>query len=855
MHQSLVYLSVVVLGLIIVLVFTFFAIEENFVLRDTYISVKLNGTYPLNMISFRDSQDLHYYSENPNIATIDDKGNVEAHNLGETNIIVKSKYKLFKRIVTVRVSNFSVYSIVFEEENIKLNNGNTYTLNPILNGDSNIRSNLEYTSSNDSVATVSPNGTIMAIETGITTITATDKQSHVSSSINVLVNQEEMNELAVNASDIQDEEEEIITASEIKLNSSRINMYIGDVRKLSAVVLPSNVTIPGVTFSSSDTKIATVDKDGMITAKGTGICNIFVNSNDGVISTSILVKVIGNKVRITGLNLEKKEINLSLNELYLIKPVITPTNASDIKINYISSNSDIASVDSTGLVHANNPGTATILAISRDGNKLASMNINVSDKAIKKNNIFKVNLKNYKTSMISGNTYDMEAVIMSKDGNKLDYFMTSSNQEVIRILAPGKVQAVAAGMAFIDIYTSDNSYHDTKLVTVLPGVIEPESIYINKTNVQIVKGKTFELVANVNPENASKKEITWSSSNNKIATVSSKGVVKANGVGTVTITATAKGTGIKRNVRVVVVNNSKLIDVRNRKLIPYYINFKVYDKGTSNMRAMQNFTIANYGSNNPIVYVSFPAQSTIPKGVSATKDLKKKLMQTIIVRIPKSEFYKPGSKSRSYMFLNNAGHGQSLDLDKDASYIWTNGSGYVEKDSKGIMWGRSKSTDKVKYKANKDTSGYTPAIRTYLGQNNVLLKNPEVAFDWDNDLAAIRSGINVSIYKASDLNRNKHTLIYSFNIANKAIDGTNYSRQGHDLANGYYYQYRGYVGSKMYIEAYNYAGELIYTYIFNPGFSKQESEGLKIYNNRIYIGITKNCAGCNGKSNNIYFFE
>ena len=92
-------------------------------------------------------------------------------------------------------------------------------------------------------------------------------------------------------------------------------------------------------------------------------------------------------------------------------------------------------------------------------------------------------------------------------------------------------------------------------------------------------------------------------------------------------------------------------------------------------------------------------------------------------------------------------------------------------------------------------------------------------------------------------------------MANKASDGTSASRQGHAVANGYYYQYRGYVGTKLYIEVYNYIGELQYTYIFNPKLTNQEAEGLKIYNNHVYIGITASCPKCSGRVNNIYYFK
>ena len=59
----------------------------------------------------------------------------------------------------------------------------------------------------------------------------------------------------------------------------------------------------------------------------------------------------------------------------------------------------------------------------------------------------------------------------------------------------------------------------------------------------------------------------------------------------------------------------------------------------------------------------------------------------------------------------------------------------------------------------------------------------------------------------------------------------------------------------MSVEVYNFAGEFQYTHTFNPKFNKQEPEGLKIYDDKIYIGITSKCPGCVGRLNSIYYFK
>ena len=287
--------------------------------------------------------------------------------------------------------------------------------------------------------------------------------------------------------------------------------------------------------------------------------------------------------------------------------------------------------------------------------------------------------------------------------------------------------------------------------------------------------------------------------------------------------------------------------------VPYYNNFKIYEKDGSAVRTMQNFAIGNYGKDNEFIYVSYPFISHVSKLSSYNK---KGLVQTNIVKIYRKDINSPRSKNRKYMYIKNGGHGQSLDIDKDNNYIWVNGNSIITRDSDGVYWGGNLSNIKVKFTSNKVNSNIKVLNRfTVKKDNGTYYNNVEIAFDWDNDLAASRSGGNVFIYKASELLKGKKILLYQFYVPAKSIDGTNYSRQGIDINDGYYYQFRGIVSSKMLVEVYNFAGEYQYTYTFNPKFSKQEPEGLKIYDDKIYVGITSKCPGCVGRLNSIYYFK
>ena len=112
---------------------------------------------------------------------------------------------------------------------------------------------------------------------------------------------------------------------------------------------------------------------------------------------------------------------------------------------------------------------------------------------------------------------------------------TSSNAKVATVSTSGKVTAKGPGSATITVTTVDGQFKATCKVTVTQPV---SAVKLNKAALTILKGKTAKLTSTVSPTNASNKKVTWKSSNTKIATVTSTGIVKGIKKGTVTITAT-----------------------------------------------------------------------------------------------------------------------------------------------------------------------------------------------------------------------------------------------------------------------------------------------------------------------------
>lgn len=182
---------------------------------------------------------------------------------------------------------------------------------------------------------------------------------------------------------------------------------------------------------------------------------------------------------------------------------------------------------------------------------------------------------------------------------------TSSNEAVVTVDAAGKLTAKTAGKAIITAITSDGN--------IMYCIVTVENIKVSKititttTSNKIATGKKVTLKAAVTPSNAYNKGVTWKSSNTKVATVSSSGVVttkKKMGGKTVTITATAKdGSGKKASYKIYVKKGIvKKVYISGVKSVK--AGKKLYLKGKTSASSGANRTLKWSSSNTKYAKVS-----------------------------------------------------------------------------------------------------------------------------------------------------------------------------------------------------------------------------------------------------------
>lgn len=248
-------------------------------------------------------------------------------------------------------------------------------------------------------------------------------------------------------------------------------------------------------------------------------------------------------VRVTGIKLNKEKGNLYKNlngGVYTLRATVEPSNATNKKVKWTSSNKKVVTVDQNGTITWQKVGEATITATTEDGGFKATCKVRVTELEINKTSL----------TLNKGDSSQLE-IRYKNSSKKKDIDWTSSNTKVATVDANGKVTAKGVGETIITA-TPQNAKIEPLTCTVTV-VKQVTGISLNKTSLNMKNvGETATLKATITPNNATNKNVIWVSSDTKVATIDSNGKVIAKGFGTATITAKTEDGGktVKCKVKV-----------------------------------------------------------------------------------------------------------------------------------------------------------------------------------------------------------------------------------------------------------------------------------------------------------------
>ncbi len=490
-------------------------------------------------------------SNHPEIASVDESGNITGNALGEAIITATCGNARAECAITVIPT--PVTGIRLTNTTLLMRVGKTSELAAIIAPVDATDPTVTWTSDNESIAIVDANGLVTAIAIGNATITATSN-SNPSVKATCYVTVEAVND--------------VVAVSKITISDKTLEMTEGDTYPLTATITPADATDPSLTWRSSDRTIATVDANGVVTAISQGEATIYVSSSNGL-TEECAVTVRPNIIDPTGITLSNTQLLMREGYTSDLIAIVRPDNASDKTVVWSTSNPEIATVDNNGIVTAIKQGNCVITASTINGHK-ATCDVTVVPVVI---SVDDISLNKYELTMEINETFTLIATITPDDATDKTVTWKSYDKSIAVVSEYGVVTAVAAGTT--TIYASSSNGKTVEcIVTVLPGETAVASITLSQSELLMREGFTSELFAIIRPEDATDKTVFWSTSNPEIATVDENGVVTAIHQGNAVITATSANemTAIC-NVTVV----PYIISVEDISLNPTEIEIEVND--------------------------------------------------------------------------------------------------------------------------------------------------------------------------------------------------------------------------------------------------------------------------------------
>lgn len=459
-----------------------------------------------------DDTSLTWTSSNTSIATVSSSGVVTAKKAGSCTITATASNGV-SASCSVTVKAVTVTGISCNIASCSVNVGGTYTRHNCTiyysDGTSNTSAyNIaSWWSSDDDVATVT-GSTVTGVSAG--TCTGYCSYGRYTDSFSITV--------------------KAVSATSVTLSSSSLSLEVGDTGSLTATVKPTNTTDPTVSWSSSDSSVATVDSDGNVTAVGEGSCTITASCGSKSATCSVTVTN-----PMTGLSVSPSSDSVDVGDTTGLTATATYKDGSTVDVtssaSWSSSSSSVASV-SSGTVTGVGEGSATITASYGGYSDSCSVTV--------ENPLVSLSLSSNSETITKGDSVSLTATATYKDGSTADVTSSAtwaSSSSSIASVSSGTVTGTGVGSATIVCGYGDCSA--TCSVTVENPVTK---LSISSSPVYVNVGGTADISLTATYADGTTEDVaalaSWSSANTSYVTVDGGTVtgIKASSSG-VTVTA------------------------------------------------------------------------------------------------------------------------------------------------------------------------------------------------------------------------------------------------------------------------------------------------------------------------------
>lgn len=437
-------------------------------------------------------------SSNSEVATVGNDGKVLAIKEGEAKITAKAGDITAECPVIVEKKVIPVLAVVLSDESLDMVIGDEYKLNVTITPDDATDKTATWTSSAPTVVSVN-DGVVSALSEGIAVITVQVGDKKDACSVSVTKRK--------------------IPVTMVMLDHTSLDMIVGDETTLLATIIPEDATDKKIQWSTSNPTVATV-QEGTVKAVKEGDAKIVAYVDGKTAECAVHVDYIP----VQSITLDIDSITLYDTETYTFNVTIKPDNATYQDITWESTDNEVATV-SNGKVVAVKRGIATVKATTNGQSATCVVQVLKAVEGISLNKT-QIQLIVGDTETIAAQFFPEEATPRGKTS------WASSNTSVSTVDENGKITAIKEGEAKITA-TLDGKTAECKVIV---DYIPVTSVTLNKTELSLRNGETFQLQATILPDNATYKLLEWSSSDSDIVSVDSTGLVTVKRIGKEAIT-------------------------------------------------------------------------------------------------------------------------------------------------------------------------------------------------------------------------------------------------------------------------------------------------------------------------------
>lgn len=402
-------------------------------LSDNTKSIYIGNTAKLSVNVLPENatdRSVTWKSSDNEIAKIASDGTVTALSEGKVTITVKSNDGGISDKCTVTVERIVPESIKLNITSISLKVGNDYDLVATVLPENATNKKVTWKSTDESVVYVDQTGYVYAMGAGTAYVSATTKDGGLTAKCKITAKN--------------------VVPTKVALNKTSLSLTAGKTYQLKETISPSNATITAVTWKSSNTKVATVDKNGKVKGLLKGTATITVTTKDG--KKTATCKVTVKNVVPTKVKLNASSVSVKVGKTYTLKVTVSPSNATVKTVTWKSSNTKIATVDKNGIVKGIAKGTATITVTTDDGNKTAKCKITV-----KNIEVTKITLSKTALSLAKGKTYTLKATVTPSNATVKTVIWKSGDTKIATVSSDGKVKGIKKGTVTVKAVSADNS--------------------------------------------------------------------------------------------------------------------------------------------------------------------------------------------------------------------------------------------------------------------------------------------------------------------------------------------------------------------------------------------------------------